>query len=202
MNAYQTEQRDALRMVRDRLAAMATSENEQLRAGIADYLDFRSRVAAFLDRHFSHICTEKCYNNRLSACCSKDGIIAFFGDVVVNALVSDHSHLDHLDRAIQQPEVENKCIFLSGSGCLWTIKPIVCEMFLCDEAEQRVFDGNAEAEQQWEGFKAEKKHFTWPDKVVLFEWLESCFMKKGCASPLMYIHHSPGLLRVKNSRPG
>jgi len=45
--------------------------------------------------------------------------------------------------------------------------------------------------------EAKRKRFTWPDQPVLFDDLESYFMKSGYRSPLMYLHNSPGLLRVK-----
>lgn len=187
-------------MVRKHLGAMTHVEKQRLKEKLTGYLEFRSHVTAFLESLFSTICTQKCYTNNLSACCSKDGIIAFFGDVVVNVLTSEPKDLDSLESAIIHPEKENKCIFLSEKGCLWDIKPIVCEMFLCDEAEHNVFRSNAEAEKQWEEFKKERKNFTWPDKKVLFEELESVFMEKGATSPLMYIHFSPGLLRIKKAR--
>ena len=43
----------------------------------------------------------------------------------------------------------------------------------------------------------ERKRFTWPDRPVLFDDLEQYFMDAGCTSPHMYLHNSPGLLRVK-----
>ena len=200
MNQYQKEQLDALKEVRRHLNAMTPDEKERLTNTLSDYLEFRSRVSSFLNTFFSSICTEKCYANRLSACCSKDGILAFFGDVVVNALTSSPEGLDRLEAAIVRPEREKKCIFLSEEGCLWRIKPIVCEMFLCDEAEKKAFGDNIEAKKKWKAYKEERKNFTWPDKRVLFEELERVFIEKDVTSPIMYIHFSPGLLRIKNSR--
>lgn len=200
MNAYQKEQLDALLMIRRHLHELPGAEIEALKAEIADYLEFRCRAAGFLKTCFKEICTEKCYQNRLSACCSKDGIIAFWGDVVVNALIAEKEDLDRLADGIQAPANAFKCIFLAESGCLWQVKPIVCEMFLCDDAENRVFGNEPGALQTWEDFKEEKKRFTWPDRPVLFEKLEQYFMDKGCDSSLMYIHKSPGLMRIKRNR--
>ena len=200
MNAYQKEQLDALLMIRRHLYELRGTEIDALKAEIADYLEFRSRVAGFLETHFKEICTEKCYRNRLSACCSKDGIIAFWGDVAVNALISEKEDLDRLAEGIQTPANAVKCTFLAESGCLWQVKPIVCEMFLCDEAENRVFGNDPGVLQTWEDFKEEKKRFTWPDRPVLFEKLEQYFIDKGCDSSLMYIHKSPGLMRIKHNR--
>jgi len=73
-------------------------------------------------------------------------------------------------------------------------------MFLCDEAERTSFSVNHNALKQWNEFKEIKKNYTWPDKPVLFEYLEMVFLEKGCKSPLMYIHYSPGLLRIKTIR--
>lgn len=200
MNAYQKEQLDALQMVRRHLKALPDSETAYLKAQIADYQDFRSRVAGFLESHFAGICNEKCYQSRLSACCSRDGIVAFFADVLINAMSAEEDSLDTLENAIQQPEKEFKCIFLSATGCLWQVKPIVCEMFLCDAAEDSVFVGDSGAVKQWERFKAEEKTFTWPDRPVVFEALEAYFMIRGCDSPLMYMHKSPGLVRIRSKR--
>ncbi len=200
MNAYQKEQLESLLMIRKQFERFSASEIECLQAEIAEYLSFRSRIADFLEHHFKEICSEKCYKNKLSACCSKDGIIAFFADAVINALVSNTHELNYLEDAIRRPGYKHKCIFLSENGCLWRIKPIVCEMFLCDEAERTSFGVNQNALKQWNEFKEIKKNYTWPDKPVLFEYLENVFMEKGCKSPLMYIHYSPGLLRIKTMR--
>lgn len=200
MNSYQKEQLETLLMIRKQLERFSASEIEYLRAEIAEYLSFRSGIADFLEHHFKDICTEKCYESQLSACCSKDGIIAFFADAVINALVSNNHELDCLENAIRRPDYDHKCIFLSKNGCLWRIKPIVCETFLCDEAERTSFGVNQGALKQWNEFKEIKKDFTWPDKPVLFEHLEKVFMENGCKSPLMYIHYSPGLLRIKTRR--
>ena len=200
MNDYQAEQLEALRMVREILNALPDSETTKIKAEIADYQVFRSQVADFLDTHFKDICTEKCFASRLSACCSRDGIIAFFADVVVNALVSEDEALDRIEAAIQNPENAVKCIFLAEGGCLWRIKPVVCVFFLCDEAEKRAFGDNPEAAREWATFKEIKKHFTWPDKPVLFERLEDFFISRGCRSPLMYLHFSPGLSRIRQNR--
>jgi hypothetical protein len=200
MNSYQIEQLDALQMVQAQLAKLSTAEIADLRSQVNDYLLFRSHVASFSQKHFEAICTRNCFQSELSACCSKDGIIVFFADIVINALVSGKAELDAMAQGIRNPVTAFKCIFLSETGCLWRIKPIVCEMFLCDQAQNAVFTDNPEAKRQWERFLKMKKRFTWPDKPVLFEQLESFFMDAGCDSSLMHIHKSPGLLRIKRQR--
>jgi hypothetical protein len=73
-------------------------------------------------------------------------------------------------------------------------------MFLCGEAINRAFEDDPEALKQWEAYNEIRKSFTWPDQPVLFEKLESYFIEKGYHSSLMYIHNSPGLLRIKMNR--
>ena len=200
MNDYQKEQLETLRMIRACLAALDESETDRLKNTITEYLNYRQSLADFLGVHFQDMCTEKCFQGRLSACCSRDGIIAFFGDAAVNALVSDTAVLDRLETAIQQPRRPDKCIFLGPTGCRWQIKPIVCELFLCDEAEEKIFGANPTTLATWENLKAGRKRFTWPDRPVLFEFLEAFFLEKGYRSPLMYIHFSPGLSRIRKQR--
>jgi hypothetical protein len=89
MNAYQTEQLETLTLIRRQIESMGADGREILFAEIKDYLLFREQVANFLEAHFADICTQKCYQSRLSACCSKDGIITFFADMVVNTLASN-----------------------------------------------------------------------------------------------------------------
>jgi hypothetical protein len=53
------------------------------------------------------------------------------------------------------------------------------------------------AKEKWEALKQREKTFRWPDQAVLFDELEEVFIKAGYDSTLMYLHNSPGLLRVK-----
>jgi len=80
---------------------------------------------------------------------------------------------------------------------LWRIKPIVCEMFLCNAAEKAVLKENPITQKRWEALVRQKKDFTWPDRPVLFDTLEQICIEAGYTSPLMYLHNSPGLLRLK-----
>ena len=133
----------------------------------------------------------------LSACCSKEGIITFFADMVINALISSEEEIRLFARALGEVNRGFKCIYLGSGGCLWHLKPIVCEMFICDDAQKHILNSTPEARQKWEEFKQLQKRFTWPDRPVLFDALEAIFIKAGYSSPLMYLHNSPGLLRVK-----
>ena len=196
INPYHLEQRKTLDLIRDHLAAMP-GERERLLEQIAPYRSFRKRVSGFLSSHFREICTEKCFRSQISACCSREGIITFFADTAVNVLVAEEAELDALASVLDRPNEGFKCVYLGDRGCLWRIKPIVCEMFLCDAALSAAFDENPEAADRWEAYKEERKGFTWPDRPVLFDALEAHFMAAGHHSPLMYLHNSPGLLRVK-----
>lgn len=197
MNSYQQEQAESLAMVQRCLTTLSASERQALEVKISDYLLFRNEVDTFLSDHFSNLCTKKCYQNKLSACCSREGIITFFGDMVVNTLVSCNKEIDALVEVLQKPNTGFKCIYLGNNGCMWRVKPIVCEMFLCEQAKKEVFMEKAWAEDAWEELKQRKKLYTWPDRPVLFDDLERYFMDAGYSSPLMYLHNSPGLLRVK-----
>jgi len=197
MDEYQKEQYDALLIVKDHLSSIPASERMKLKNEAKGYLLFRERVNAFLAEHFAQICTRKCYQNKLSACCSREGIITFFADVVINILVSEKNQIEPLLKTLQLPNNGYKCIYLGEQGCMWGVKPIVCEMFLCDQAINSVFNGNPLLHKEWEAIGQERKLFTWPDKLVLFDMLESVFIDAGYHSSLMYMHNSPGLLRVK-----
>jgi hypothetical protein len=196
MNSYQKEQSDALYMVRRCLATISSTERQKLESDVADYLSFREEVGSFLSTHFSGVCTQKCYKSGLSACCSREGIITFFADVVINALISQDREIDLLLEVLKKPNTGFKCIYLGEKGCLWRLKPIICEMFLCEPAKKKVFIEKPWARDKWDELNKRKKMFTWPDRPVLFDILEKYFMDAGYSSSLMYLHNSPGLLRV------
>jgi hypothetical protein len=197
MNSYHKEQSDALEMVQRYLAGISVLERKKLEAEVSDYLLFRDEVGSFLSTHFSGVCTQKCYKSRLSACCTREGIITFFADVVVNALISQDKEIDLLLEVLKKPNNGFKCIYLGEKGCLWRLKPIVCEMFLCEHAKKEVFSENRQIEHKWAKLKQREKLYTWPDRRVVFDTLESYFIDAGYSSSLMYMHNSPGLLRVK-----
>jgi len=197
MSDYQFEQLEALSQVRLHLKALSRSEQEKLRVLIVDYLEFRHRVDRYLETYFGTVCDRTCYQSRLSACCSREGIITFFADVVINLLMSDETEIDALAKVLGAENTGFKCVYLGPDGCLWRFKPIVCQMFLCEPAKAKVFSKHPEAETEWLNLERRRKQFTWPDRPVLFDALEKYFIAAGCASTLMYLHHSPGLLRVK-----
>jgi hypothetical protein len=197
MSDYNIEQREALGLVRRHLASLSASEKTALKAQAREYLAFREEVDQFLAAHFDRFCTEACFRNRLSACCSRDGIVIFFAEVVINALVSTDAALGEIGDRLARPNTGFKCVFLGETGCLWAVRPIVCAMFLCDSAMEKGFAGKPEARKRWEAIEEQKKEFTWPDRPVLFDALERIFLDAGLDSSLMYCHNSPGLIRVK-----
>ena len=197
ISPYQEEQLIALIYLLNHNTTISWTERRMLENLIFDYLAFRNEVTAFNACYLSKICTETCFLNHLSACCNREAIITFFADVVVNALVSNDNEATMLSESLKLPNQGSKCVYLGKSGCLWKEKPIVCEMFLCDTARKKAFDEHPEALESWKNLKQREKLFKWPDRLVLFDELEKYFMAVGFSSPLMYLHNSPGLLRVK-----
>lgn len=198
MSEYNREQSEAIVLVRHHFRRLSASELAKLKRRIRNYLRFRKEVDRFLQRYFSEVCTQKCYQDHYSACCGREGITAFFADVVINVLMSPDKEIDRLLEVLSLPNLGMKCVYLGKRGCLWRIKPIVCEMFLCEHARKTVFDKDPLALKEWERLKRREKRYTWPNRPVLFDDLETCFIRAGYSSSLMYFHNSPGLLRVKS----
>ncbi|MBI5062986.1 MAG: hypothetical protein HZB87_05880 [Desulfatitalea sp.] len=197
MNEYQTEQWNALLLARQLLSRIDAVEVERLKQLILPYLEFRDRVDRFLNVYLGAHCTQSCYANSRSACCSKDGIIVFWADVAINMLCSDEVQRTDLEQALQKPFQDRKCTYLGARGCRWRVRPLVCAMFLCDPVRATVFQAGNDIEAQWKALRQRAQDFRWPDKPVLFDFLETYFMDLGGRSSLMHINGSPGLLRIK-----
>jgi hypothetical protein len=197
MSEYNQEQLAALEQVVESISKISTGEKQHLLLQMTAYVNFRNEVGRFLQEHFAAHCTHQCYQSNVSACCSREGIITFYADVVINAIHSMESEINELFNALKNPRRTDKCVYLGSDGCLWRIKPIVCEMFLCDAAVRDVFGNRPDLADDWAQYRATAKTFKWPDQPVLFDDLERYFMGRGCDSSLMYLHKSPGLLRVK-----
>jgi len=197
MSEYNQEQLEAILTVRRHLEMLSPSDLRDLKTKIESYLDFRADVDRFMGQYFSAVCTQMCYQDHYSACCNREGIITFFADVVINLLMSKDEDVGRLLGALDSPRAAEKCVYLGKAGCLWRVKPIVCEMFLCKRARNAVFSDAPDALKAWGVLKQREKGYTWPDRAVLFDELEAYFMEKGCDSSLMYCHNSPGMLRVK-----
>ena len=198
MGEYNRDQLEALLMVHQYLGGLSRSRISQIKRWIQPYLRFRGDVEDFQKHHFSEICIQKCFASHTSACCNREGIITFFADVVINVLLSSTQEVDALLQILSQDRGGFKCVYLIENGCLWHMKPIVCEMFLCKNAKDAVLEKDSSLRTQWEKFYRRERRYTWPSRPVLFDKLEELFIRAGFDSPLMYFHHSPGLLRVKN----
>ncbi len=197
MSSYREEQRQSQAMVMQYLRNASAQERNQLRRMCADYVRFRQDVQQHQRRFLSAICTRACFRSQLSACCNKDGIITFFADLVINALYAPPQALDRLTASLGQSRNDLKCIYLEAQGCCWHIKPLVCEMFLCDRALEEMAAADPQTVEAWRQLEAQAKGFRWPDRPVLFDLIESRFLAAGLCSPLMYLHNSPGLVRIK-----
>ncbi len=194
---YRDEQLQNQRIIQAYLHSRGEAEVASIRNLCDDYLNFREDVARFQARYLASYCHAACFQQQRSDCCNKDGIITFFADLVVNAVVSSPREMDAIMECLQHPRNDMKCIYLGTQGCHWCIKPIVCEMFVCENAKQNAFGGGSEASETWRGLEKRALSFRWPDRVVLFDEIESRFLAAGVRSSLMYLHNSPGLIRIK-----
>lgn len=199
MNDYQQEQLYAFTIVKAGLSRMDESQRRRLTEATSDYMRFRVSVDRFLDRYFKSICTQTCYRSRTSACCSKDGILTFFADAVINVLTARAIEMDRLIGVLAGVNTGHRCVYLGEDGCLWTVRPVVCAMFLCDRATKAVFEAAPEAGDAWRKLREQEKRFKWPDRPVLFDYLEQVFLDMGYRSTLMHLNLSPGLLRIKRN---
>lgn len=197
VSTYNRQQTDAILMVRRHLAGLSPAEVNRLKQGMAAYLEFRDEVSAFQAENLTGVCTVRCFHDRTSDCCGREGIFTFFADVVVNVLLSTEEQIDGLLETLKGDLGGPDCVYLGDAGCLWRLKPIVCEMFLCRHAREAVLKPGAPLGKRWEDLRRQERLFTLPDRPVLFDDLESFFLEAGLESPLMYFHRSPGLLRLK-----
>ncbi len=197
ISEYNRDQLETIQMVRRHLSRLSKVQLERLKRRIRRYLRFRGEVADFQKHYFSEVCTKKCFTNQTSACCGREGIATFFADVLINVLLSTEQEVDALLQTLSEDTGGFKCVYLSENGCLWQVKPIVCEMFLCEHAKETVLGEDEALRKRWDRLRQREKRYTWPSSPVLFDELEEIFIRAGLDSPLMYFHQSPGLVRVK-----
>jgi len=197
MSPYNRDQLEAITMIRRYMGELKRGQMSQIKRKIESYLGFRADAAEFQKKYFSALCTQKCFTSQTSACCGREGIATFFADMVINLFLSSDEEIDSLSQTLIHDSGGLNCVYLTDTGCLWRLKPIVCEMFLCQHAKDTVLGGDVNLQLQWEKLCQREKRYTWPSRPVLFDDLERLFIKKGYDSPLMYFHQSPGLLRVK-----
>ena len=194
---YNSQQEEAFLMVRDYLGGLSRSQINRIKGWVRPYLRFRAEVAHFQEQYFSEICTGKCFTSRASACCSREGIATFFADVVINVLLSSNKEIEDILQRLAEDRGGFKCVYLDAKGCLWRLKPIVCEMFLCKYARESVLEGDPLLNTRWSKLRRRERRYTWPSRPVLFDKLEAFFIQAGFDSELMYLHRSPGLIRLK-----
>jgi len=196
-NSYNRRQAEAILVIRDHLARLPAPEKRSLRKSLEPYLEFRDETASFQKEHLSAACTFKCFHDGTSACCGREGILTFFADVAINVLLSTDEEADLLLAMLAGDRAGLNCVYLGEDGCTWNLKPITCEMFLCDHAKEVLLGGGGSANRRWEDLRRREKIYTFPDRPVLFDDLEKLFLEAGIEDPSMYCHKSPGLLLLK-----
>jgi len=194
---YNRRQEQVLRLVRDHLASLPDPERQSLRKCLRPYLEFRDETARFQEEHLSAACTLRCFHDGTSACCGREGILTFFADVVINILLSTDEEVDLLLARLLNDNGGANCVYLGEDGCSWKLKPITCEMFLCDHAREEFRGGDGSRGRLWEELRKREKLYTFPDRPVLFDDLEKLFLEAGIENAMMYCHKSPGLLLLK-----
>lgn len=199
ISQYNKEQIEALDIVCEYIRSVSPETIENHKNDTRDYLLFREKISDFSKKNFDHLCKKKCFDSNLSACCTKEGIITYFADMFINAIFSTEDQLKALETALMHPKDTFACVYLGDTGCLWQIKPIVCEMFFCDFLLHEAEKENPNIKDEVSQLKILQKTFTWPDKQIIFNDIEQLFIKRGYHSSLMYMHSSPGLLRVKKN---
>jgi hypothetical protein len=197
MSDYNQDQLTTLRAVLGAISKLRESERDAIRNSIQPYLRFREAVDRFFAEHFLPSCRKQCFDTGISGCCGFESIITFFSDHAVNLLFSGEAQITRLVEVLTRPNLGGKCVYLGPSGCLWSVRPVSCAMFLCGQVKSAVFDDSSGCREHWDRLQAEEKAFTWPDKPVLFDTLEARLMELGAESPHLYFHRSPGLLSVK-----
>ena len=197
VSEYNRDQIETLILLRNFLKNQPSSRKDNIKKIIQSYIDFRALVDNFQQKYLSDICTAKCFQGMKSACCNKEGIATFFADFVVNILYSEESDIDRMEEHLLRGAAGNS-VYLTDSGCLWHYKPVVCEMFLCNHAKAALKEKGESYLLRWNQLREKEKIYTWPDKPVLFDELESLFIAEGIESHLMYFHKSPGLVRMKS----
>lgn len=194
---YNRDQLITVHAVLEVLSNLTAEEVRALRAMVHPYLAFRREVDAYYRSYFKPTCETRCFDTRLSACCGFESIITFFADHVISLLESTREQADLLLSVLNRPNVTERCIYLGAYGCLWKVPPISCAMFLCAPSKEVVFDTHPEVESLWGDHQIGEKRFTCPSQPVLFDELEEFFMERGCDTPHLFFHRSPGLLRAK-----
>jgi hypothetical protein len=194
---YNRDQLISHRAIASAISRFSTAAVAELNERVSPYLRFRRDVEDFYRRYFAPACHNACFTTKLSACCGFESIIIFFADQVINYRLSTPLEITNIMKALARPNTSNKCVYLGEEGCIWKLRPITCAMFFCEQAKTVVFQEHPKAKSILSDLQGQEKEFTWPIKPVLFDEIEKQFISLGVESPLLYFHHSPGLLRLK-----
>ncbi|MHC1745464.1 MAG: hypothetical protein AB9873_20900 [Syntrophobacteraceae bacterium] len=194
---YNRDQLTTLQAVHSSLNQLGESERDRVQESIQPYLRFREAVDRFFFEHFLGECRKACFETGISGCCGFESIITFASDHAINVLCSEPARIAALVDVLTRPNRTGKCVYLGPNGCLWSVRPISCAMFLCGRVKSLVLDGARDCEDEWSRLQNEEKAFTFPDRPVLFDSLEARLIESGVESPHLFFHRSPGLLLVK-----
>lgn len=197
LSEYNRDQWVSFMAIKSAMETMGERKRTALRNAVEPYLAFRSDLRRFHERFFAPHCATTCFTSARSACCGFESIFTFFADQVITYLVSDADGRERIFEALVRPYRPDRCVYLGPKGCVWTLPPISCAMFYCDEIKERVLQGRPNISGLWQRLRETERMFTYPDRPVLFDAIESVFLALGVSSPHMYFHTSPGLLRIK-----
>jgi hypothetical protein len=197
LSIYNNQHLETLRRLKDQLQALPEAQRNELREMTAPYLAYRAGTGRFFREHLADGCHRICFEKKRSACCGREGIIVFFADFVVELLGASENRIEAMDEVLVSDKGGTDCVYLGEKGCRWKIKPVACEIFLCDQVRKDVLGADDELDHRWEKIRRREKSFTKPDRPVLFDDLERFFIERGYEGPLMFFHRSPGLLRLK-----
>lgn len=201
VSEYQRDQWTSFKTIEKACRNLSDLQLRELQESLNAYLQFREDLAEYQQEHFGAFCRAACFDTGISACCGFESIITFFADQVITCLLSTPEQMETIFHKLEQPNRTSHCVFLGDSGCIWSLPPISCAMFLCEKAKRSVFDENQYAKAVWDELLRLEKEYTHPTQPVLFDDVESYFILLGVDSPHMYFHQSPGLLHLK-SRSG
>ncbi|MGV8074026.1 MAG: hypothetical protein AB2L11_05675 [Syntrophobacteraceae bacterium] len=197
LSDYNRDQLITIKAIQQACEKLSRVEIEELKKLLEGYLRFRNELEEYHVRYLKCICRASCFETGLSSCCSFESIITFFADHVINYLFSTSEEIAAVIEVLVNSQDSGKCVYLGGNGCVLKVRPVTCAMFLCGRAKQEISDSNPGAEACYEELLDQEKEYTWPTKPVLFNDLETYFMRLGVESPHLYFHRSPGLIRLK-----
>lgn len=198
MSYYHRDQLESIRKTFEACERLDEESKNYLRKISIPYMEFRKELQEFNKKYFISYCQKACFENGRSACCGYESIIVFFADEVINYVFGGRDDFPIILEKLNRVKPSDHCVYLGDRGCLWTIRPISCAMFFCDDAKRKVFQVFSEAEKIWRELVKKEKSFTWPDKPVLFDLIEEFFIELGIKTGHMYFHNSPGLLKIKS----